>query len=367
MLGAHIFGFDELSSLSDPATYHSYAVQIAERFQNGLFSARGIYQEHWYPTALAALYVVAIPSILVGKMASVLLAGLSAALLYGLMRELGGRRDVSFWCALIAANVYPAFLLFGSTLLKEVFIVPLVLAALIISAKMLKSFEPYLFIVFAALLGLTVTLRLMVGQTVLIAFLLSWFVAPPIPIRKRVITGALFLFILGVEILALGFGFLGSIPTQEIARPAYIEEYRFIAYSQQKTVSTGSTMNIDIFKEGAFRVAGFFYSFATVALGPFIWQARKVTHILGVAESILWLGALVPITASLWGRVQWRAALPVILFSGAWLVVVSLGSDNIGATMRYRIPAFLALTSLAPLGVAVLQSNYARFIHHHKI
>lgn len=367
MVVSHLLDFDTIGALSDPATYHRYALIIAERFSSGVFSVEDVYEWHWYPVALGSWYVAFGPSIVVGKVLSVLLAALSSFLLYRLMRALGGQTRVSFWCALIATNAYPAFLLFGSTLVKEVFLVPLVLATLLLCVRMLKRFEPVLFFAFAILLALTTTLRFMVGEVLLAAFLVSWALAAPFPLRARLISGSIFAFLLGVQALALGFGLLGVGLASDIGRPEYIEEYRTIAYAREKAVSTGSTTNIGIFEEGIFRAMGFVYSFATVTLGPFIWQVKKVTHGVAIIESILWIGALVPIVASFLGRFPWRSALPIILFSGGWLLVVALGSDNIGATMRYRMPAFLTLCALAPLGVVVLQSNYARFIHHHKI
>jgi hypothetical protein len=367
MVVAHALNFDELASLSDPATYHRYAIILASRFSEGVFVVHDIYEWHWYPIALGVWYAISTPSMVAGKILSVLLSAISSFLLYRLMRALGGTPRASFWCALIAVNVYPAFLLFGSTLVKEVFLVPLVLAALLACVRILKQFEPVLFFVFAALLTLIITLRFMVGEVLLVAFLISWLFAAPFPLRTRLVSGSIFVFLFGAQILALGFGLLGMGLASDIGRPEYIEEYRIIAYAREKTVSTGSTTNIGIFEEGVFRATGFLYSLATVTLGPFIWQAKKITHGVAIIEGILWIGVLVPIVASFFGRFPSRSALPVILFSGGWLLVVALGSDNIGATMRYRMPAFLALASLAPLGFVVLQSNYARFIHHHKI
>jgi len=360
MLGAHFLNFDGFTSLSDPISYQGYAVQISERFQQGVWAIGDIYPWHWYPVVLGALYAITAPVILIGKMLSVSLAALSSFFLLRLMRELDGNAKVSFWCALVATNAYPAFLLFGSTLVKEVFIVPLILVALLINIRMLKRNNPFLFFVFAIFLGLVVTLRFMVGEVLAVAFLLSWFIGASLPLSKRLAIGCIFSFLLGVEMLALGFSFFGGRLVEDIGTPEYIQEYRYKAYSQSDTVATGSTTNIDVFDESeAIHMVGLIYSFATVTLGPFPWQIQKVTHMVGIVESILWFCALIPITCALLRRSLWCAMLPIILFSGGWFVVVALGSDNIGATMRYRMPALLALCAFIPLGVEVLQHRYA--------
>src|SRR5581483_8212235 len=99
---------------------------------------------HYFPVLIGILYIFTVPSMLVGQLFVAWLAGISAVLLYFLILEIGGSKKSAFIMGVLV-SFYPSYLYFGSLLLKDTVVVPLVLLCLWLMIRIFKRFSAVLF------------------------------------------------------------------------------------------------------------------------------------------------------------------------------------------------------------------------------
>ena len=93
-------------------------------------------------------------------------------------------------------------------------------------------------------------------------------------------------------------------------------------------------------------------SFANAFFGPFPWQLRSLKHIFVLPEILLWWVCLFFLIRGVIGSMknQYKTILPLLLFGIIVVAMISLYMTNFGLVTRIRMPAFVALLCLVPLG-----------------
>ncbi|MBX4200625.1 hypothetical protein KW786_00695 [Candidatus Parcubacteria bacterium] len=348
-LAAAIFiwftGFKPFSGGSDYEGYHQAAVSLSGRFVHGDFSLAGLHVMHFFPVFMAVFYILTSAEMIVGQCLVAFFAGISVLLMYFLAREIGSsKKSAALACLIVAA--YPSYLYFGSVLLKDTMVIPLVLATLLLLIRMIKNGPGLKFVAFFLILIALVNLRFYVGFAVLFTFVVCWFFLSSMPRKHRISQGIVMILILGFSPYLLGYGYFGLKPLTYFLNRDVVTRYREVVYAPspdfikptpldskkdpgsvavKKNPSTGaggssiqyifSDHPPDDNKEPQAQVipepsensgkgssfvvsAGFdnpfefvknyLLSFTYSAFGPFPWQLRYQRHLLFLLETIPW-------------------------------------------------------------------------------
>lgn len=362
----------------DEDFYHSQAVEIASRIHAGNFTLAGIDLNSWYTPILGAWYAFGFPHPLWGGVLSALLAGLTALLLFAISRELGAGHRQAFWVGIAGAILYPSYLYLGSFTLRDTMIVPLVLSGFLLTLKFLRNPSPLFFrrptssgLAIRRPTGASLILALIFLNTVALfgvksqigmIFALALFTAALFlkgSARLGLAGAGLASFIL-IPIF-FGWGVTGPGWLRGALDPETIAYRREAVYSYSPPLSTyfgvrpesaviGIRFNPDQLLSVE-NISGYAYSFAAVALGPFPWQMREPAHWLALAETIPWYFVLYfAIRGIIRDFRGARKTAVLVVFALILISSIALISDNFGANARFRMPAFLALLTIAPLG-----------------
>ena len=372
----------------DYTTYQAHAQAIAIRVHQGNFSLQGIDFGNYYPVIVGYIYAFTVPSMLVGQLFNAWLVALSIIFVYLMVREIGGTGKEGFLTGLIA-SIYPSLAFYGSLLLKDALVVLLCMIGLLLTLKIVKSFSISKFICFFVILTSLIHFRFYVGYALMFGFVISWFLISKINLKKRIVYGIIMVFILGFSPQILGSGYYGSSNLIRYLNPEKITFYKEIVYNppvqlppiqsppvqlppiqsppvqlppqvkppalQQTTSGPGRGSSIAM-KTGLENPVTFventFLSFIYVFIGPFPWQLELKRYLFVLPEMIIWYFLLFFIMKGIINSIKKRNKIifPLIIFSIFIMGVLSIFMSNFGIITRIRMPAFLALSCLFPLG-----------------
>ncbi|MDP3883002.1 MAG: glycosyltransferase family 39 protein [Candidatus Staskawiczbacteria bacterium] len=375
VLFIYYFNFQPFSNGSgDYVAYQQQAEEIAGRIRQGNFSLKGIDVPHYYPVIVGYLYAFTIPSMLLGQLLNAWLVALTIVFVYLIVRQIGGTEKQGFLTGLIA-GFYPSLAFYGSLLLKDALVVLLSMAGLLLAIKTIKKFSWQSFLIFYIILTALIHFRFYIGYALMFGFIISWFLVSSFNVKKRIIYGIIIIFILGFSPQFLGFGYYGSQNFKTFLNPETITYYRetvYIPSAQPSDAQPSETqiqaplpsetlperrMSSIVIETGFENPFAFIknssLSFIYSLLGPFPWQMVRKRHLFTLLETLPWYflfffiikGAIKSI------KNQYKDILPLVIFAIFVIGVLSLYITNFGIITRIRIPVFLALLCLLPLGI----------------
>jgi len=337
----------------DYLLYHRQATEIAQRVQQSDFSLKGLGIGHYYPVIVGYIYALTFPDMLIGQLFGVWLAAISAFFAYLIIIEMGAKKKWAFLTALII-SIYPSYLFFGSLLLKDTVVIPLVLAGLWLILKLIKNFSWKKFVIFYILLGAIIHFRFYVGYSVLLTFIFCWLLLSNLKIKKRIIYGLLIIFLLGFLPQFWGYGYYGHKTIEVYLNQEKITFYREVAYSSSSaSVSIGKTSNAETEADNFFAFPlNCLKSFVYVLIGPLPWHFQSYRQLFVLVEMIPWYFLLFFIGRGIFAVFKSRRiALLLVVFSVLLMGVLALFITNFGIITRIRIPAFISLICFAPFGI----------------
>lgn len=374
--------------------YNQTAIEIAQRFKQGNFSLQGLRLNHYFPLLIGIIYVFTLPEMIVGQLFTIWLAALSVLFTYLIVREINGSKKWAFLIGLIV-SVYPSYLYFGSLLLKDTLIIPLVLSALFLFIKMMKNFSWQNFLIFYIILTGIIHLRFYIGYALLFSFILCWFLISTLNLKKRVIYGVIIVLLLGFSPQVLGFGYYGIDSIKHYFDPETIIFYREVAYVSSKTPSSktpssetsspetpsseaesdflsglGSSFTVETsFESPSKFLKSYSQTFIYSLLGPFPWQIRYRRQLFALFETIPWYFLFFILVLGVFKSIKtkgiletikhYRFGIPLLTFSLMALGALSLFITNFGIITRIRIPIFIALLCLIPISF-----NYEKIFNY---
>lgn len=398
VLFIYYYKFNPFGGGADYDGYNQTAIELAHRFWQGNFSLKGFYTEHFFPILIAMIYMVTLPGMLVGQFFTVWLAGTAVFLTYLIVVELGGTKKAAFLASLLAI-AYPSYLFFGSLLLKDTVVIPLVFAGILLILKMTKHFSWPKFLLFFVILTALINLRFYVGYALMFSLIFSWPLLSVFPIKKRAMYWLVMVFLLGFSSQIVGNGYYGFNSFKSLLNPKAITYYREVVYSpnsplnvkpsappvsappvsvpkpsiSQPTVTqpivsapqkspvqaevkdNGSTFLVETgFNGGPISfLKNSLLSFTYSLLGPFPWQFTQKRQIVGLAETIPWY---VIILMFAYGSIKHikkngffhflqynKFSLPLLIFAVSAIGALSLFINNYGIIARIRIPMVITL------------------------
>ncbi len=386
VLFVHYANFQPFSGdYKDHIKYNYQAQEIAQRIHQGSFSLEGLDIGHYYPVIIGYLYAFALPEMLVGQLFAVWLAAISVLLVYLIVLEIGGSKKWAFLIGLITA-IYPSYLFWGSFLLKDTLVIPLVLGGLLLTLKLIRNFSWRNFIIFYIILGAVIHFRFYIGYSLLFTFILCWLLLCKLNLKKKFIYGIIIVIFLGFLPQFSGYGYYGTKTIKGYLNPKAITFYRETAYvppSSSDVNEPSKTFlnklilkvfpNIKIEPEGQLDnsstielkteignpsnfLVNCLKSFVYVLLGPLPWQIQRYRQLFVLLETIPWYFLLFFIIKGAFITLRRkRIALPLLVFSVISLGILALFVSNFGIITRIRIPSFIALLCLIPLGLEKLK------------
>ena len=374
VLFIHYANFQPFSGGSgDYIVYQKVAEEIALRVHQGNFSLEELDMSHYYPVIIGYIYALTIPEMLIGQLFGVWLAVLGVLFTYLIVIELGSSKKWAFLIGLIV-NIYPSYVFYGSLLLKDTLVVPLVLGGLLLTLKLIKNFFWRNFLIFYIILGAVIHFRFYVGYALLFTFIPCWLLLCKLNLKKKFIYGLIIIILLGFLPQFSGYGYYGIKVIKGYLNPKTITYYRETAYvslppttesSPGKLISilfpnlrrdgsslgTSSSMKLKTEIDNPLNfLINCSKSFIYVLLGPFPWQIQSYKQLFVLLETIPWYFLLFFIIKGAFITLkQKRIALPLLVFSIISLGVLSLFIANFGIITRIRMPSFIALFCLIPL------------------
>jgi len=231
VLFIHYANFQPFSGgFGDYHIYDSVAKQIAERINQGNFSLSGLWTGHYYPVIIGYLYALTLPEMFMGQLLNVWLALISVLFVYLIVIEISGSRKKAFFIGLITC-LYPSYLFFGSLLLKDVLVVPLVLISLLLILKLTKNFLWKNFLFFYIALGAVIHFRFYVGYALLFTFIPCWILLCKLNLKKKIIIGITMIVLLGFLPQFFNHGYYGSKTMYYFMNPKIVVSYREATYA----------------------------------------------------------------------------------------------------------------------------------------
>jgi hypothetical protein len=385
-------GFRPASGGADYEGYNQNAIEMARRFSVGNFNLEGLYTNHYFPALIGVIYTITIPNMIVGQMFVAWLAAFSVLMAYLIMIEIGGSKISAFLIGLII-SAYPSYLYFGSLLLKDNVVIPLVLSGLLLSIKIFKKFNIFKFLIFFALLTGAMHLRFYIGFALMGSFIICWFLLSNFDIKKKIVYGIFIILFLGFSPQLLGYGYYGTKPLKVYLNKDVITKYREVVYAPNSNIrqevssqqedssqpnsqnakisqvaveekaSSGSSFVVEAGFENPFKfIKNYFLSFVYSLFGPFPWQLSQKRHILFLADTIPWYIFFVIIIYGIYKNFKiYKYALPLVGFSLMALGALSLYINNFGIISRIRMPIFISLLCVMVLSFDILFKNKKLF------
>jgi len=374
--------------------YQQIAEEVAQRINQGVYSLEGLNSPHYYPVLIGIIYALTLPEIIIGELFSVWLVAIAVLFVYLIVVEIGGSKKWAFLIGLIV-SIYPSYLYFGSVLLKDTVIIPLVLSGMLLSIRMMKVFSWQKFFIFYIILTALIHFRFYVGYAVLFSFIICWFLISSFKIKKRIVFGVVIVYLLGFSPQLLGYGYYGTKPLKYYLTPEVITVYREVVYAPPPAPTTtaptaaapvaeapttgapttgaptteapttppppppglGSSFVVETGFDSPFKfIKNSLESFICSLLGPFPWQIKYKRQFFSLLEVIPWYlffyiiiqGIYKFVITNGWKRTlqHYKFTLPLLMFSIMALGALSLFINNFGIITRIRIPSFIALLCL---------------------
>lgn len=387
--------FSPFGGGADYTLYHGNGVEIARRLKAGTFSTEGLHMTHYYSVLIGFLYFLTLPEMIIPQALTAFLAALSCLLVYFICLEIGAQKKWAFLVGLLV-SLYPSYLFFGSVLLKDTLVIPLILISLLFCLKLIKKFSIKHFLFFYIALGLAIHFRFYVGFAVMFTFILFWIFWGRISsglwgwskLKTKIIYTIIIIPLLGFLPQFSGYGYYGTKPLEYYVTGTSITLYREIFYAPEKPVvikepvvpekpktmfkkifskifpkigertpeidsGTGSSIVIGTGLENPSSfIINSFRSFIYVLLGPLPWHIRYYNQLVAFLETFPWYVLLFFIIKGGLGALRryQRPAIVVLFFALFSLAVLSLFINNFGIATRIRIPSFIALLCLIPFG-----------------
>lgn len=351
VLGFFIYTFNlEMSFGPDATTYNVWGGRLSSCWMgNGVcIVPRG---DNWGMHYFVGIiyYIFGANPLLVQFISSVF-GALTAVFVYFLAQEIFLNKRVARYSALAVAFL-PAMIIWSSQLLKDGFVIFLLVIIMFAVIKLQKRFD-YLSILIL-LLGLVGIWALryyifyIVGIAALGALLLGTTITLPSLIRRAIVIGIL---IIG----SLLFGIQQV--SQDQIDTFNLENVQRIRQAASDTTQSNSSIESDIdvsTTQGA--IMALPVGMINILMAPFPWQMVNLTQVLTLPEMVVWW-AMFPfmfIGIKYTIKNRFRESIAIIIFALVLLLAYSIYQGNVGTLYRQRTQIQVFLLVFAAVGFVV--------------
>ena len=347
-----------LNTTGDNTLYKSLAEQISQLMHAGTYHLGDVYKYHWYPLFVGIIFYITGPSMLIGSFGNALIAVGTAVVLYKLFKEYSVSEKISFWGALIITNVYASFLYHSSILLKESWIVFLLVVVIYLSRRISqgKGNRIALVSIMAVAWILLRNLRFFIGFSAIALFFTEWFLNANNSLKKKIGYGILMLILANIITHFLsGDGLLRAPSIISLFNRGYISQIR------DASELAFSASHIRIFDMTGHILWGqVIKAFGVAMFGPFPGQLSTSRYMITLVDTLFVYGATGIV---IWGilkdkLVSWKKYFPIIIAITILVISITIGTDNIGANIRQRISPVILISMLAVITYSDSRKKY---------
>jgi len=321
------------------------------------------------------IYTIFSKSMILGASINALLISFSSVLLFNVISFFNNKvnHKVIFWIVICVMNGYASLMFHSSLLLKESWIVFLMLSILYLSIKMInkEKFNWFYFLSILILFLLLKNLRFFIGDAVIGSFFLGWFLNNKFSIYKKIYYGFFMIFIVFFTIFAISkYNIKNIFDAPSIIK---IVQPQFISDSRSQYFAGGlTTTNIDVVKkdlisnEYEFSLLGIIRSSFIIVLGPFPWQLSIEKYFLIIPDLFIWYLVLVIAIIGLL-KIKLKSSIIYLLPISIMFASLIFGVDNLGALIRYRIPVLIFMSIFTPTGITFIIDYFIKKKHENTI
>src|SRR3989338_8718761 len=420
-----IYNFDirPFGGGADYEGYQKIAQQTSENFRMGNFSLDGAHYGHDFTVVIAVIYYIFGSDPLVGRFLLVWFFIMAVLFAYMVIREIGGSEKKAFLIGLFL-NFYPSYAYFGSILLKDTIVIPLLLFGVFLIIKLVRRFSLMNFIIFFFITMAVSHLRFYVGYALILTFIITWFVYCLPNYKRKIFLGLILTLLIGYSPFAIGQGYFGLNSFTEFLNQEKITQYREISYNPNAKVQeldnpnakvqeldnpnakvqeldnpnaiaqeadnfdaeygtqiivnekqvngTGSSFVVKTgLNQGilSFTVNSM-KSFIYAAVGPFPWQLKNKRQMVSLMETVPWYLLLIVFVYSLTKFIKreklsglakfLKDTAPLWSFAILALGALSLFINNYGIISRIKIPIFIFL--IIAMSLLIKEENLPNFL-----
>ena len=295
---------------------------------------------------------------IIGSFINALISAGTAVLLYKLFKEYSVSEKIAFWGSFIIVNTYASFLYHSSILLKESWIVFL-LVAVIYLARRISQWKGNRFALFTTMTVAWIllrNLRFFIGFSALTFFFTEWFLNANLSMKKKIGYGIIILILANVITRFLsGDGLLRAPSILSLLNSGYINQIR------DASEFAFSANHIHIFDmSGHIMWTQVFKAFGVAMFGPFPGQLSFSKYIVTLVDTLFVYGA---VGVVLWGVVKnklrgWKNYAPFVVAITILIISVTIGTDNIGANIRQRISPVIVIAIIAVITYSDSRKKY---------
>lgn len=364
----HFVSIHFLNNTSDNISYHNYATQITELLKQGTYNLGDVYSRHWYPLFISLIYFIVGPSMMIGSLVNAVITAGSALFFFYILKEKGVSEKVSFWSSLIVMNLYASFMYHSSLLLKESWIIFLVLGILYTGVQIGRR-NANRWIWFALFLGMFIllrNLRFFIGFAAAAGFFAEWILNADVSIRKKILQGIV--MFLGVSMTAFlltpasdnenvlfksesifTYAHINNLERvrnySELANSAHHIEI----FTKKQTVTESDSLDSHEEIKTSLSIKGLIHATINTLLGPFPWQLSPVFYMAALPDIlfIYVIIAIITIATFKYFFILIKRVLPWLVSAMTILGGVAVGADNAGAIIRQRVSLVILLGLVA--------------------
>jgi hypothetical protein len=310
---------------------------------------------------VAFIYTIVGQNILAAQYFSCVIGAATAPAIYICAYKIFNNIRVAQITAIIVAFC-PSLVLWSSQLLKDGFIIFLLVATMIALLNLLEKFDYVSLLVLVLSLFGIISLRFYIFYMVAVAVVGSFAVGTDTINGRSVLRRLAALFLIGLGITQLGILQRAGKEIENISDLEKIQSTRKLLVTAQSDINkdkgAGFGEDLDVSTpEGA--IAAIPVGFTYLMLAPFPWEIRNIRQAITLPEMILWWASLPLLVLGLWYTIRrrFRGSVGILFFTFMLTVAYSIFQGNVGMAYRQRAQIQVFLFIFVAVGWTIMREN----------
>lgn len=327
----------------------------------------GLYEYLHADTGWGMNYIVAFVYSIVGRNMlavqyfSCVVGAATAPAIYICAHKIFKNIQVARTTAFIVA-LCPSLVLWSSQVLKDGFIIFLLVIIMIALLNLLEKFDYIsLMVLIFALFGI-ISLRFYIFYMVAIAVVGSFAVGTDTINGRSILRRLAALLIIGLGMTQLGVINRASREIETMTDLNRVQSTRKALATAQSDISkekgSGFGEDLDVSTaEGA--ISAIPIGFTYLMLAPFPWEIRNFRQAITLPEMILWWASIPLLLLGLWYTIkhQFRSSIGILFFTFMLTIAYSIFQGNIGMAYRQRAQIQVFLFIFVAVGYTIVQER----------
>ncbi len=301
----------------------------------------------------ASIYYIFGPNIFAAQSFCAVIGAATAPMVFFCANKIFNNLNVAKASA-IAIAVFPSFIIWSGQLLKDGFIIFLLVLAITMVLQLQEKFSyPALGILIFSLFGI-LSVRFYIFYMALVAVIGS-FVVGLSSTKRSILRSTVILFAVGLALAYLGVGKRAGI---ELTTFTNLERIQGSRADLVRAADSGFGEEADVSTAGG-ALSAIPQGFAYLMFAPFPWQAANLRQAITIPEVLVWWATIPFVIIGLIYTIKnrLRNAFPVLMFSLMLTIAYSVFQGNVGTAYRQRTQIQVFLFVLAGVGWTVFKEE----------